>query len=209
MPASLQPPDGLPTVTEEEDQAAWSEMVHTQLYTVRKTAENWRVGLFAMFGLIATLTVIKGPSDIEGLNALAAVMSGILLLLALASAVYGSYVSLQAAYGKPERITRGQLRDLGGMTGYQFTRAETARSKLHQAQVATVVTLALAAAAVGIVWYGPREASLTVDVAESSGTHVCGKLVSSGAGYIVIGTDTQSFRIRLTEVTAISVGSCR
>ncbi len=209
MPAYLRRPEGVPATAEEEDQAAWSEMVQTQLNAVRKTAENWRVGLFAMFGLIATLTVIKGPSDIEGLNPPAAITSGILLLLALASAVYGAYVSLQAAYGEPERITRDQLRELGGMAGYQYTRAETARSKLHQAQGATVLTLILTAAAIGVVWYGPRQAALTVEVAESSGTHVCGKLVSSGAGYIVIGTDTQSFRIRLTDVTAISVGSCQ
>jgi hypothetical protein len=208
MPASLRQPEGLPTAADEEDQTAWSEMVQAQLSTTRKTAENWRVGLFTMFGLITTLTVIKGPSDIEGLNAPVAVTAGILLLLALASAVYGSYVSLQAAYGKPERITRDQLRELGGMTGYQFTRAEIARSKLRQAQTAIIVTLALVAAAIGIVWYGPRQGPVTVIVAESSGTQVCGKLMSSGAGYIVIGTDNQSFRIRLTDVTSISAGSC-
>lgn len=199
----------MPATAEEEDHAAWSEMVQTQLNAVRKTAENWRVGLFAMFGLIATLTVIKGPSDMEGLNQAAAITSGILLLLALAFAVYGAYVSLQAAYGEPERITRDQLRELGGITGYHYTRAETARSKLHEAQGATIVTIALAAAAVGVVWYGPRQAVLTVEIAQSSGTRVCGELVSSGAGYIVIGTDTQSFRIRLADITAISVGSCQ
>lgn len=208
MPVSLQPPDGLPTGTEQADEAAWSEVVQTQLSTVRKMAENWRVGLFAMFGLISTLAVIKGPSDIEGLNARDASTAGILIALALAAAVYGSYVSLAAAYGEPEPITRDQFRENGGMAGYDLHRATRARSKLRLAQRATIATLVLAAAAVGIVWYGPRDTPLTVDVAESSGTHVCGTLLSSGAGYIEIGTDTESFRIRLAEVTAISVGSC-
>ncbi|MGH8563936.1 MAG: hypothetical protein ACREXW_07535 [Gammaproteobacteria bacterium] len=59
-------------------------------------------------------------------------------------------------------------------------------AKLRLAQAATVVTLLLLAAAVGLTWYGPRSTSVTLEVERKSLPNVCGKLASSADGYMDI-----------------------
>ena len=186
MPAQLKPPIALPTPSTLSEEETWSLLVATQLTDVRKIAESWRNGLVASIGLIAAFSVIKGQDDMSGLESHTAYAVGLLLLLALACAAIGTWASLVAAYGTPSVISREAFHNLGGINGYRLELARRSTSKLWLAQAATVVTLLLLTAAVGLTWYGPRSTPVILEVERKSLPNVCGKLASSADGYIDI-----------------------
>jgi hypothetical protein len=206
MPAQMQPPQGIPTPFEDPDDEAWSEILETQASAARKTAENWRAGLAGLFGLIAVLSVVQGPSGIQGLHSWAAITAGILVLFSLAAAVLGAWTSLQAAYGTPRPLSRQDFRERGGIVGYRLLQATEATSKLRIAKAATLASLALAAMAVGLVWYGPRTAQASVDVTRNSAPPVCGKVLPNSArGNVDLKTGAGAVRVPLQDVQELRI----
>ena len=204
MPVQLKPPIGLPTASSTAEEESWSSLVATQLADVRKTAENWRNGLVAMIGLITAVSVIKGPNQVSGLDRWPAYAVGLLLFLALACATFGAWTSLTAAYGKPSVITREAFLGLGGINGYRLKLARNGVSRLHLAQAATLATLLLLAAAIGLTWYGPRSASVILDVERKSLPNLCGKLVSSKDGYIDIKPSaSEAIRVYMPDIVTV------
>jgi hypothetical protein len=210
MPVQLKPPVGLPTASSLTEDEAWSSLVSNQLADVRKTAENWRNGLVALIGLIATFSVIKGSSDVNSLARWAAYLVGVLLVLALLCAVVGAWKSLATAYGTPSLVTREAFRALGGLNGFRLDLATKTADNLRLAQVATILTLALLATAVGLTWYGPRSVSVIVNVERKSMPNVCGKLVSSKDGDMDIKpAGLEPVRVHLTDLIAVhAVDEC-
>jgi hypothetical protein len=206
MPAQLQPPEGIPTPSDDIDDQAWSAILETQASAARKTAESWRTGLAGLFGLIAVLSVVQGPSEIQGLHSWATIAAGILVLLSLAAAVVGAWTSLQAAYGTPRPLTRREFRAGGGIVGFRLLQAAEATSKLRTAKGATFASLALAAMAVGLAWYGPRTVKASVDVTRNSAPPICGELLSDSApGNIDVKTAPGAVRVPLADVRKIEV----
>lgn len=205
MPAHLKPPVGLPTPLALAEDEAWSSLVATQLTDMRKTAESWRTGLVALIGLITTLSLVKGPEDVNGLDQGVAYAVGLLLLLALACAAVGAWTSLTAAYGRPSIMTREAFHDLGGIDGYRLEMARKSASNLRLAQVATVATLIFLALAVGLTWYGPRFTSVTLYVESKSRPNICGKLMSSRDGYMVLKPSaSQAVRVDMPDLAKVT-----
>jgi hypothetical protein len=210
MPPRLKPPIGLPTSVSLADNEAWSSLVTNQLADVRKAAENWRNGLVALIGLVATFSVIKGANDLSGLARWAGYSVGILLSLALVCAIFGAWKSLAAAYGTPSVISLEQFRAVGGADGFRLDLGTKTVSNLLWARRATIATVILVALAVGLTWYGPRPAFVILNVERKSLPNVCGKLVSSQNGEMEIKpSDTKAVRIRMADTTAMhAVDEC-
>jgi hypothetical protein len=210
MPPRLKPPIGLPTSVSLADNEAWSSLVTNQLADVRKAAENWRNGLVALIGLVATFSVIKGANDLSGLARWAGYSVGILLSLALVCAIFGAWKSLAAAYGTPSVISLEQFRAVGGADGFRLDLGTKTVSNLLWARRATIATVILVALAVGLTWYGPRPAFVILNVERKSLPNVCGKLVSSQNGEMEIKpSDTKAVRIRMVDTTAMhAVDEC-
>jgi len=210
MAVKLEPPVGLPTAASAAEDNAWSTLVSTQLDDVRKTAENWRNGLVALVGAIIGFSMIKGPNDVSGLDYWAMNTVGLLLLAAFGCAISGTWSSLTAAFGSPSTMTRDAFHDQGGMDGYRLTLATDAATKLHCAQVATIITLVLLVGAVGLTWYGPRAKAVILDVGRLSSPNVCGTLLSSSNGYIDIKpSESEAVRLRMTDLaTLTAVAKC-
>jgi hypothetical protein len=205
MPPRLVPPVGLPTAATVGEEEAWSALVANQLDSVRKSAESWRNGLIAMVGLIGAFTIIKGPAELGGLQSSFGYAVGVLLFMAIICAIAGISMSLEAAYGSPEMITRGAVRAAGGMDGYRLQLATNATSKLGDAQLFALITVVLLAAAVALTWYGPREHSVVLKVERRSQPPVCGTLVSSADGYIDLkGGPGEATRIQTGDIVKMS-----
>jgi len=206
MPVVLKPaptPPGAAAVEEE----SWDALVATQLADARKSAENWRNGLIAMLALVTGFSVIKGPSDVSGLDAPFAQAVGALLLVAFVAALYGSWTSLDAAYGTPKVVARGEVEKLG-ITGYRLNLASDAADKLGRAKAAMLLSSLFLAAALGTTWYGPRSAAPVLRVERSSAPPVCGKFVSSsGAAFDLQPPNAGIVRIPLKDVKKLSVGA--
>lgn len=203
MPVTLQPPVGYPTRAGSAD-VDWSEMLKNQLSDTRKAAENWRNGLIAIVGLVATVTIVKGPSEISGLVKPAAYAVGIFLVFALVSAVAGAWASLRAAYGEPEVISREELDSHGGIVGLRFNLAKVAIRDLHVAQWTTLATVVFLVLAIGITWYGPRPSSpVLVTYGASS---VCGYVEHAGNGVLEIrSTSGQIVDVNIGDVSGVRV----
>jgi hypothetical protein len=206
MPAKLIPPIGLPSASNNSDYEAWLLLIATQLSEVRKTAENWRNGLVAIVGLITAFSIIKGPDNISSLTNWAGITVGMLLLIALFCAIFGIWSSLIAAYGEPTVITRQEFQELGGSNGFRLKLAREAISKLRYAQIATISTLILLTGAIGITWYGPRTETIILAIEWKSQPNVCGKILSSGNGYLNIRTSTSDLvRVPMKNIIKLSV----
>jgi hypothetical protein len=204
MPAKLIPPDGLPTSASVADDEAWSALVANQLADVRKTAENWRNGLAALIGLIATFSVVKGSNDLSDLAPWAKYSVGVLLSIALVCGMYGAWKSLAAAYGTPSVISLDQFRALGGANGFHLDLGMKTISNLRWARRATIATVIMVALAVGLTWYGPRPVSAILNVERKSLSNVCGKFVSSKDGDIEVKpSNAGAVHIHMTDVTAV------
>jgi hypothetical protein len=205
MPPILKPPKHLPTRGSTSDEEEWTSLINTQLTDTRKSAENWRTGLVAIIGLITTVSVIKGPDSVSGLDAWVAILVGVLLVLALAAATLGAWWSLSAAYGNPSIITRQAFQDLGGLNGYNFDLASKTIASLRRAQIATIITLVFLVGAIGLTWYGPRSTSVYLEVERPSEPKICGKLASSTDGYMDIDVPATGItRVQLKDITKIS-----
>jgi hypothetical protein len=207
----LVPPDGLPDAAPAVDDDAWSNLVSTQLENVRKTAENWRNGLVATVAAIVGFSVIKGPDDVSTLAHPAAVISGLLLLVALILGLIGTLSSLDAAYGSPKVMTKSEFDNQGGIAGFNLVFATSAVQKLRRAQILTVAALGLLAAAVGVTWYGPRPDSPLVDVSRNGAPDVCGNLVASADGNVDIKpAGAIAIRLHLPDLTKMkAVDTCQ
>jgi hypothetical protein len=210
MPVQLKPASGLPTRASTADEEAWSGLIKKQLADTRKTAENWRNGLVALIGLIGGFSVIKGASDLSGLPAWAAYTVGALLAAALTCAVFGAWQSLEAAYGTPGVVTRENFHQAGGMDGLRLGFATQAAARLRVARAATLVTIALLAAAVGLTWYAPRTTSVMLDIERKGLPEICGKLKSSQGGYVDLQpAGSGTVRVSLGDTVAVhAVEAC-
>lgn len=204
MPVTLQQPQGHPTRAGTAE-ADWSDVLKNQLSDTRKAAENWRNGLIAIVGLVATVTIVKGPSEIGGLLKPAAYAVGIFLVFALVSAVAGAWASLRAAYGEPEVVSREKFDQSGGATGLRFVLAKRAIRDLHVAQWTTLMTLVFLVLAIGITWYGPRPSS-PVAVSYGTSSVVCGYIERTRNGMLEIRASSGTLaHVRIADVTAIRV----
>ncbi len=203
-------PDGLPTKSGSSDDEAWSSLAATQFIDSRKAAENWRNGLAALIGLIATFSVVKGPDAVSGLVKWAAETVGVLLLLALLCSIFGAWMSLSAAFGTPSLIARKDFIDQGGVEGFRLRLATQTATQLRKAKVATLATIVFLTTAVGLTWYGPRSASLLLSIERRSKPAICGKLVGSIDGAIDLRPpSSEPVRVMLSDVTSVKpVSEC-
>jgi len=206
MPVRLDAPEGFPGSASLQEEADWSTLVDNQLADTRKIAENWRTGLATLLGLLTSFSLIKGPSDLSSLNTSAARDAGLFLLLAIVAAVAGTWSAIEAAYGSPGQIDRDEFRELGGLAGYKLALSKKTSSNLDRAQLAMLCSLICAVIAVGIVWYGPRGLSVSLNLQLSGAPEVCGKLINSGDGFVDISPPSSTpQRIHLVDITRLTV----
>jgi hypothetical protein len=199
----------VPSAASAAREKAWDALVAEQLTNARKAAENWRNGLIAMLALVTGFSLVKGPSDISGLDQPATAAVGILLLVAFVAAIFGTWTSLDGAYGTPHIIARSEIQKLG-VIAYRRNLACEVAGNLRFAKTGMLLASLFLAAALGVTWYGPRTAAATVSVDRSIGPPICGKYVSStGAAVDVERPNAEIVRILLGEVTKIHVvGNC-
>jgi hypothetical protein len=206
MPVKLDAPVGVPGFASLQEEADWSTLVENQLADVRKTAENWRTGLATLLGLLTSFSLIKGPSDLGSLSSGAAYAAGGFLLLAIVCAVAGTWSAIEAAYGSPDQIDRNEFRALGGLAGYKLALSKKTSSNLHSAQHAMIASLICAAIAIGMVWYGPRGLSVSLNVELLGAPKMCGKLIGSGDGFVDISPSSSTpKRIYMVDISRLTV----
>jgi hypothetical protein len=179
-------------------------LLKTELPRVREAATAWRNGLGALLAALIGFGLIKGRSDVGRLASGWAAVVGVILLLALAAGAVGALLLLRAAHGSA-RAT--DTRDLRSPAADHIETLASARA-LRQGRAATVACAVFLVAAVAATWYGPEKADPGIRVTGPSGT-VCGSVVRTAGGALVLKTDAGEVTTDLSNATAIqAVDAC-
>lgn len=117
----------------------------------KASAEKWVGGIGTMLGLFATVSLVTEPSDISKLSTGWAIVVAVLVLSAVACALFAFNLCAEAAWG------RGHYR--GGPYGGQMRRHNlkielpNVEKSLRRSRIATIVGVVFAIAAVMVTWF--------------------------------------------------------
>jgi hypothetical protein len=216
---AVRPNERRPDPRSLQDSARIAQEVKGSLDLVRKTAENWRIGMAGLATLVTATLLFKGRDSITEYAEWVRYILGILLLLSLILAIASLWLFLTAAYGRLSPTSVQSILDAGGVDVYNIQLATIA---LHDLKIARVLALASAGSlALGLLisWYGPVTAPSTprVELAVASETSpgielfLCGELKGLDRNAAVLQIDGEPDPRRLKTEQLISmkiVASC-
>jgi hypothetical protein len=179
-----------------------------ELLRVRAAADKWRTALAGLFVLATGLLVIKGRESIDGLAGWARYLAGGLAAIGLGAAIFATTRAMRASFGKPK------LDAMFDPAGHRIDQrvhdrqhAEEARSDLRVATVCTMGALLALGAAVGVTWYAPAAPGPIhwMQITRSDGTVVCGDLLASDDGQVLLrrADTSEVVRVRLAAVGSL------
>lgn len=186
------------------------EAVKNELVRVRADAMAWRNGVAGLLTGLVGFSLVKGRSDVGGLDRPYDWVVGLLLLAAIVTGASAAYLLLRAAHGRP--VTRS-LRDDGappsyGALGTDHAEALSALRSLRRGLVLGLTCTAFLVAAVGTTWYGPAKDKPSIEVVTPGGTR-CGEVTRLRSGTLALKTSTGEVDVDLTTAVGIrAVDGC-
>ena len=180
-----------------------------ELETIRTAAKDWASTIAAVTGVVGVVSLVKGPDQLDTLTRGWKQAVGVVIALAILTALRGIFLAALAAQGSPRSF------------GYNPTtfrrryRSETlfAARALEVSRALVVIATLSAACATGMMWFGetkPVQGARVVAVT-TDGTTTCGTLGVGKGGTITITADGggQTTVIDPAEVRAlIPAASC-
>jgi hypothetical protein len=144
------------------------EWHRTALPRTRAASATWLTALGSITGLLAIVTLFKGPEDIAGLPSGARIAIGVLTLLTLLLALSAMGLAAQAATGTPKK-TKSTYADVRQRADEEL---KSANRHLRASRVLAAVSLVPLLVAVGLAWYVPRQTKKLI-VTHTDGSVVC------------------------------------
>jgi hypothetical protein len=199
------------------DQEQAAEAARAGLERVRKTAENWRLGMSGLVTLTTAVLLFKGRGAIQDYKETAKWALGMLVLASLALGVMSVLRFLKAAYGEPKVVRAADVADAGGLDGYNLSLAQVALDDLHAARRWAIGSLILLALGIAFSWYAPAagtEPAAFVRVTYVSGnaqTVKCGtlKIVDIKGVQLQVAGERSTSDIPISQlVSVVIVGEC-
>jgi hypothetical protein len=176
-----------PTAGDVLEQERAAEAARGSLDRVRKTADNWRLGMAGLVTLATATLLFKGRSAIQDYAEWARWVMGGLVLISLVAGIVSVLLFLRAAYGQPKVIRAADIAKVGGFDAYNLSLAQAALADLAGARRWAIGSLILLALGIGVSWYAPAATKgpiASVEVTYSSGNgqlSKCGTLKSADA----------------------------
>jgi hypothetical protein len=181
-------------------------LLRTELPRVRAAATAWRNALAALLTALIGFSLVKGRSDVNQLATPWAVAVGALLLTALVCGAIGALSLVRAAHGRP---SVSALRDLLSRRVADHTEASAAAKALRRGITLTLACTAFLVTAVAVTWYGPAASPPALQVTTPTTGTICGTVVRTDRGTLVLKTRSGEVLANLTEATAIKpVDAC-
>jgi hypothetical protein len=165
----------------------------SRLEELRNSAKGWHGVQLAVLGFIGFCGVLKGegstaPGWMEAL-------AGILVLAALAIALYATYLVGRAAW--PLYGARGADR------GDDATELARTSRRLTTGLALTFLAIALLAVAGTSSWWPSRAGSGETVQLQAGGASVCGELAAGGPGTVRVETDEQPVEVPIDQLDAL------
>lgn len=179
-----------------------------QLASLRKAAEQWRNGLGALTGTLATVGILKGTATFRELTPDGRRMAVVLLGAAFVLLLAGTSCAMRAAFAHPG-VVRNTGEDLE-----KWTVAETKRSAKYLRFSKGFTLLALISLAFGTVvtWVDSGESPKSLlAVVLVDGSKICGTIQESkdgGFDLLVDAPSSQKMHLRFADVRSFTVGKC-
>ena len=169
-----------------------------ELTTVRSRAANWSKGIGALLIAALAFSLVRGRSDLTGLDPRWAIVVGVFLVSAVLVAAVAAALLFRASYGP-----------LGPTTSPDHTESRRTMRALAWGLGLSCAAFALLLAAVAVTWYGPAADGPALRVIDAQGTDWCGTAVSSGGGAVVLQVSGQEIAVDLSSASMVSpVESC-
>ena len=147
-----------PTARDVLDEQQSAKAARSGLERVRKTAQNWRLGMSGLVTLTTGTLLFKGRSTIQDYNEIAKWALGILVMASLAAGVVSVLRFLKASYGEPRVVRAADIADAGGFDAYNLSLAQEALNDLRGARRWAIGSLILLALSIACSWYAPAPA---------------------------------------------------
>ncbi|MFI9729500.1 hypothetical protein [Streptomyces sp. NPDC052092] len=199
MSASLRP--GRPVDSSDAARAReHHQALRNELPRVREAAHSWRIGLGGLLLALVGFGLVRGPSEVDKVEAPWHIVIGCLLLASLLAGAYGAHRLLSAHNGRP----RATPVDLNASTAAQdHVLALTALRDLRQGIAATLLCTGLLVAAVGTTWYGPEKSKPGLLVRTAGGAVLCGDAATANSSRLVIKTKAGRVGVPLRDVLVV------
>ncbi|WP_112468041.1 hypothetical protein [Streptomyces triticisoli] len=199
MSASLRP--GRPVDSSDAARAQeHHQALRNELSRVRGAAHSWRIGLGGLLLALVGFGLIRGPSEVDKVEAPWHVVIGCLLLASLLAGAFGAFRLLSAHNGRP----RATPVDLTASTATQdHLLALTALEDLRQGIIATLLCTGLLVAAVGTTWYGPEKSGPRLLVRTATGAVLCGDGATGDGRRLTLRTKAGQVSVVLTDVLVV------
>lgn len=150
----------------------WYTYNEKLLENLRSVAEKWQVGLATLVTIVTGYSAIKGRESIAKLPAWAQITIGVLILLAVATQITGTFYALKAAQGTPRM---GKHPD--SKWTYIFDEATITLKNLNKAKILTFISILIFILAIGFTWYVPEKPISYLQVSYNEKDKICGELV--------------------------------
>jgi hypothetical protein len=144
-----------PTLRDVLEQERAAEAARGGLDRVRKTADNWRLGMAGLVTLTTATLLFKGRSAIQDYVEWARWVMGGLVLISLVAGIVSVLLFLRAAYGHPKVMRAADIANAGGFDAYNLSLAQSALADLVHARRWAIGSLILLALGIGVSWYAP------------------------------------------------------
>lgn len=157
------------------------------LAATRAAAGKWGASTAAILGVLSTVAVVAGPSnlvtDVGGTEA------DIAAALVLAAAGVAALATLLAGLAEQGSPVKGVVTP-GGLRALTRVRAERAAQQIRWSRVLTAVALVLIVAAAGVAWLTaltrPVKAAVRSAIVVTGGAAKCGILTVSKTGGLIV-----------------------
>ena len=182
-----------------------AELAHDTLPRTRESAEKWRNGVLGTIGIIAAVTLLKGPA------LLSAVPSGwkVAVLCLAAGAVGAAILSLTlamlASFGwpSPERFTA-----VSRLAEWESAEVRRTVARLRWSMVAALVFVTLFVGGLAVSALAPT-AKPQIEVIRTDGAALCGDRLSVTAAAIALRTRGVDVVVQADQIGAVrAVAQC-
>jgi hypothetical protein len=193
--------------------ARWARAAEEEQFTalarVRAAAEKWAGTIGALTGIFTIAAFVKGNDEIAELTQPTQYAVVITVAAALLCAFLAIYFAALAAQGVPVYFSADENPANDPVAYWEHYQDEVrkAAKQLRLSRFLVIPATLLLAIAVGIMWFGPTEQTISATnalVTQKTGTVVCGELVG-GNETLKIKTGPTSSPVELVNVAALDV----